>query len=253
MTKREIAEILDQAASKAQAVPQMAAANLISLSEAYEIQWESIGFRLKRGEKITGHKLGFTSKAKMLQMGVSDLIWGILTDQMQLTSGTRVDLTQWIHPRVEPEIAFRVSENIDREITREEIPQYIDSMAAALEIIDSRYENFKFSLEDVVADNCSSTGYVIGEWHSLALDISDLKMELFENEKLVDAATSAAILDDPLQSVLALSRLAEQSRVIIEKGQVILAGAATAALYMQSGSRYTTTVERLGTVGFSVV
>lgn len=252
MTKKEIAALLDQAARTAQAVPQMAAANLISLSEAYEIQWECIDLRLKRGEKITGHKLGFTSRAKMIQMGVSDLIWGILTDQMELTPGAQVDLTQWIHPRVEPEIAFRVSENIDREISREELPQFIDSMAAALEIIDSRYEDFKFSLEDVVADNCSSTGYVVGDWHPLSMDISDLKIDFLENDQLVDTATSAAILDDPLLSILALSRLAEQSRVTIEKGQVIFAGAATAAHYMQPGNRYSTTIERLGTVGFSV-
>src|SRR5690554_3233833 len=152
MTKKEIAEILDRAATTAQAVPQMADSNLISLNDAYDIQQELIRLRQNRGEKITGYKLGFTSKAKMLQMGVNDLIWGVLTDQMEIAPDATTDLSQWIHPRVEPEIAFRVSENINREISLEELPRYIDKMAVALEIIDSRYENFKFSLEDVVAD-----------------------------------------------------------------------------------------------------
>src|SRR5690606_7916486 len=156
MNKQEIANILDQAAKNAQAVPQMAASNQMTLEEAYEIQRMSIQMRVERGEKITGYKLGFTSKAKMKQMGVHDLIWGILTDEMQLQQGETVNLNRWIHPRVEPEIAFRVSKDINRSLKLDELPEYLDAMAPALEIIDSRYVNFKFSLEDVVADNCSS-------------------------------------------------------------------------------------------------
>src|SRR5690606_32872038 len=160
----QIAQTLDQAAKNTQAVPQMAAEYNITLKDAYEIQREAIKLREQRGEKITGYKLGFTSKAKMEQMGVHDLIWGILTDEMEILPNSSVDKNRWIHPRVEPEIAFRVSKDIDRPLALDELPDYLDGMAAALEIIDSRYENFKFSLEDVVADNCSSTGYVIGKW-----------------------------------------------------------------------------------------
>lgn len=252
MTKKEIAEILDGAAITAQAVPQMATANGVSLKDAYDIQRELIELRINRGESITGYKLGFTSKAKMLQMGVNDLIWGILTDAMEVSPGSTARLAQWIHPRVEPEIAFRVSENINGEISLEEIPHYIDKMAVALEIIDSRYENFKFTLEDVVADNCSSTGYVLGTWHDLNTNISSLKIDLFENNVLVESATAAAILDNPLQSVVELSRLMFENSIQVKKGDVILAGAATAAIFLKPGCVYTTVVEGLGTVSFSV-
>src|SRR5690606_37388386 len=103
MTNQEIAQILDRAAQSAKAVPQMAAANNITLKDAYNIQKQSIALREKRGEKITGFKLGFTSKAKMQQMGVHDLIWGILTDEMQILPNEIVAKNRWIHPRVEPE------------------------------------------------------------------------------------------------------------------------------------------------------
>lgn len=250
MNKHEIAHTLDQAASTAKAVEQMAAKNNISLDEAYEIQHMAIELRKQRGEKITGYKLGFTSKAKMEQMGVHDLIWGILTNEMELKQGDTVDLKRWIHPRVEPEIAFRVSKNITAEITLEELPQYIDMMAPALEIIDSRYENFKFSLEDVVADNCSSTGYVIGNWQPLGLEISDLKMALLVNEHEVESASSAAILENPLQSVVELSRLASNAGLTVNKGEVILAGAATAAVFLKPNQVLTANVENMGSVSF---
>ena len=250
MNKQEIANILDQAAKNAQAVPQMAASNQMTLEEAYEIQRMAVQLRVERGEKITGYKLGFTSKAKMEQMGVHDLIWGILTDEMQLQQGETVNLTRWIHPRVEPEIAFRVSKEINGKLKLDELPEYLDAMAPALEIIDSRYENFKFSLEDVVADNCSSTGYVIGDWQPLSTEISNLKMDLLVNNNIVESASSAAILDNPLQSVVELSRLATQAGLTVKKGQVVLAGAATAAAFLKPNQILEAKVESLGKVNF---
>ena len=249
-SNQEIAVILDQAAKEAKAVPQMAADNTMSLPDAYTIQRQSIALRQQRGEYITGFKLGFTSKAKMEQMGVHDLIWGILTNTMQLQQGEIVNIDRWIHPRAEPEIAFRVSNDIDRALTLEELPSYIDAMASALEIIDSRYENFKFSLEDVVADNCSSTGYVIGQWQPLDTNISNLAMELLIDNIRVESATSAAILENPLQSVVELSRLASTAEITVKKGQVILAGAATAAKFLEKKQHITARVERLGDAHF---
>lgn len=250
MNKHEIAKALDQAASNAQPVAQMAAKNNISLDDAYKIQRESIALRVQRGEIITGFKLGFTSKAKMEQMGVHDLIWGILTDTMIIEHNETVNIDRWIHPRAEPEIAFRVSKDITQALTLEQLPEYIDAMAPALEIIDSRYENFKFSLEDVVADNCSSTGYVISDWQELDTAIANLTMELIINNEVVEKATSAAILDNPLQSVVELSRLAGEAGVTIQKGHVILAGAATAAKFIAKDQTITAKVENVGEVTF---
>tara|TARA_R110002072_G_scaffold110599_1_gene238403 strand:- start:1663 stop:2424 length:762 start_codon:yes stop_codon:yes gene_type:complete len=253
MNNQEIATILDTASRNAKAVPQMAATNQKNLKDAYEIQRLAINLRVERGENITGYKLGFTSKAKMEQMGVHDLIWGILTDEMEIKEGESVDLKRWIHPRVEPEIAFRVSKDIHRELTLEELPNYLDRMAPALEIIDSRYENFKFSLEDVVADNCSSTGYVIGTWQPLSTEISDLKMELVMNNEVIESASSAAILDNPLLSVVELSRLTSTAGLSVKKGQVILAGAATAARFLEPNQNLKGRVEKLGDVRFKTI
>ncbi len=250
MNNQEIAKILDEAASNAKAVPQMAAPNNMTLTDAYTIQRHSIALREQRGEQITGYKMGFTSKAKMEQMGVHDLIWGILTDEMAIEENETVDLKRWIHPRAEPEIAFRVRKDINKQISLEELPNYLDAMAPALEIIDSRYENFKFSLEDVVADNCSSTGYVIGKWQNLNKEITDLKMDLLIHGEVVESASSAAILENPLQSVVELSRLASEAGLIVKKGHVILAGAATAAMFLERNQEVAVRIEKLGKVSF---
>ena len=93
----ELAQVLDKAAMESVLVSQISSSQPLSIEEAYEIQKESIGLRMARGEELLGYKLGFTSKEKMEQMGVHDMIWGRLTDAM-LCQG-KVFMDRHIHPR----------------------------------------------------------------------------------------------------------------------------------------------------------
>jgi len=200
MNLNDLAKIVDEAALNAKPISQLTLENKFSEKEAYEIQAASIAKRYERGEKLVGVKLGFTSKAKMVQMGVHDMIWGRLTDGMLIEKNANVLLEKFIHPRAEPEICFLVKKEITQEVPMSEIKQYISGVAGAIEIIDSRYQNFKFSLEDVIADNCSSSGFVVGEWHDVDTPIADLKMELIVDDEVVQSGSSAAILGDPWES-----------------------------------------------------
>ncbi len=247
-----ISKALDQAALTAKPITQPSEKVKYTLSEAYRIQNQLIQHRLDRGEEVTGYKLGFTSKAKMQQMGVHDLIWGVLTDKMKIEPGEEIQLDQYIHPRAEPEIAFRIAKDIHKSLSLEELPEYIDQMAVAIEVIDSRYKDFKFSLEDVIADNCSSTGYCIGPWQVLKSDVSDLNIQLKFNDKIVQQGSSKAILENPFQSVVELSRLSSEAHLTLKKGQVILAGAATAAEWLTPSIKVSAILEGFGSVNFRV-
>lgn len=243
---------LDTAATTATPIAQPSETLKFSLEEAYNIQQQLIQHRLDRGETITGYKLGFTSKAKMQQMGVDDLIWGVLTDAMEIQAEEHIDLDQYIHPRAEPEVAFRISKSIDHQLTINEVPNFIDKMAVAIEVIDSRYKNFKFSLEDVIADNCSSIGYCIGQWQDLKDDITGLHIQLKFNDKIVQDGITQAILDNPYQSVIEISRLASENNLVLQPGQIILAGAATAAEWLKPKTKITAELESFGNVGFKI-
>jgi len=252
MNSKEIANILHNAAFNAQPVPQMAEKVDMTLLQAYDIQKMLLEKRLDAGETLTGYKLGFTSKAKMKQMGVNDLIWGFLTDAMEIKPEASTPLSKYIHPRAEPEIAFKVKQDITEKIELNQIQDYIASFAVAIEVIDSRYQNFKFSLEDVIADNCSSTGYCIGEWQPLVEDLNNLDLNLLFDGKIVQNGKTEAILDNPYASVVELSRLATESGLTVKKGQIILAGAATAAEWIKPEIGIKASLKGFGEVGFKV-
>lgn len=249
----ELAQRMDRAALEAQPVPQLSLQDTFTVAEAYAIQAASLAHRYARGEQLSGVKMGFTSQAKMAQMGVSDMIFGRLTDAMAIPNGGSLSMKALIHPRVEPELCFLVREPIDRELTAADWSQYIAGVAPALEIIDSRYENFQFSLEDVIADNCSSAAFVVGEWQAAETPVSKLRIAMEINGYVVQTGDSDAILGDPHAAVFAASRLAAQYGQVIPAGACIMAGAATAAVFLTPGTTVRVHVDSLGEAHFDVV
>ena len=253
MDINQLAQLVDQAAATATPIAQLSQQYTFNEAEAYDIQTASINRRYDRGESFIGLKLGFTSRAKMEQMGVHDMIWGRLTSTMLCDEG-KVFMDRHIHPRAEPEICFLVGKDIDHHLNREELSDYITGIAPAIEIIDSRYQNFKFSLEDVIADNCSSSGLIIGQWEEdIHTPIDNLAIEMLFDGEVVQSGNSKAILGDPWESVIAASRLASAYGQPIPKGSYLMAGAATPAMYLKAGMKVEVRVEKLGTVSLEVV
>jgi 2-oxo-3-hexenedioate decarboxylase len=245
-----IARKLDEAARSRTAITQFGAS--LSEDQAYAVQAASIQHRLSRGERRIGMKMGLTSRAKMEQMGVHDMIWGRLTDKMLVEEGGAIELRNYVHARVEPEIAFLIGTRLEGVVTLPQAQAAIAAVAPAMEIIDSRYENFKFTLTDVVADNASSSGLVIGPWLSRDTDISNLGMLMSINGETVQIGSSAAILGHPLRSLVAAARLVASAGESLQPGDIVLAGAATSAETLQAGSHVRIEVQRLGSAEFSV-
>lgn len=245
-----LAERLDAAAFNAIATPQLETP--ISLEDAYAVQRASIERRLARGETRIGIKMGFTSRAKMVQMGVDDLIWGRLTSGMLVEDGGSIALSRYVHPRVEPEIAFLIGKPLSGNVTAMQALAAVDAVAPALEIIDSRYENFRFSLTDVVADNSSSSGFVVGPWRSPSLELDNLGLVMAFDGRPQAFGSSSAILGHPLRSLVAAARVVAEAGETLSPGDIVLAGGATAASALAAGTWVSLEMEKLGRCGFHV-
>ena len=248
-----VAQIVDDAASSARAIEQLSSSgHALSLAEAYRVQGHSIDRRLERGERLVGVKMGFTSRAKMQQMGVDDLIWGRLTDAMTVADGANIHLADYVHPRIEPEVAFRLNSPLAGVVSLAEARAAVESVAVAMEIIDSRYRNFKFSLEDVVADNSSSSGYVLGPWLPPVDDMRDLAMELRFDGQALQCGSTRDILGNPYASLVEAARLTADAGLALLPGWIVLAGAATAAEALRPGVEVSVHAQSLGTASVRV-
>jgi len=248
----EYARQLDDAARNAKAVSQIDPKGELSLADAYGIQSASIQRRIGRGERRVGVKMGFTSRAKMVQMGIEDVIWGRLSSGMRVEEGTSISFSRFVHPRVEPELAFVLKRPLAGDVTAVEALAAVEAVAPALEIIDSRYQDFKFSLPDVIADNASSSGFVIGAWSDPRQDFSNLGLTMSVDGRVVQVGSTAAILGHPLRSLVAAARLSAAAGEPLEAGWVVMAGGATPAEWVKPGQYVSIEMERVGVAGFYV-
>ena len=197
MSKKSVAEIakeLDLAALRGKPLSRFTKTQEFSLQEGYEVQHALRKHQEERGARIVGYKMGMTSRAKMEQMSVRSPIHGFLTKEMQILDGEMFFFGPRIQPKVEPEIAFILGKDIVPGASPEEVQRAIDSVALALEIIDSRYENYDFLLPDVVADNCSSSGFVVSSTlrSPRNFDYANLGLVLEVNGRSVQFGSSAS-------------------------------------------------------------
>ncbi|CAM3245513.1 fumarylacetoacetate hydrolase family protein [Nocardioides dubius] len=208
--------------------------------------------RVRAGDPVIGAKLGLTSAAKQQRMSVDRPIVGFLTASMYLRPAeVRGAMHHWAQPRIEPEIAFITSRDISHALTDEDVASAVRDVVIAAEIIDSRWTDYRFRLADVIADNTSAAGVLVGSEPvdlPSAGDLAALACQVEVDGEIVHEATGAAILGHPLRALRLLSEHLERRGEVLPAGSLVLAGALTDAVPLTAGRRYRLSIERLGTI-----
>lgn len=224
-------------------------------SDAYLIQDAGIRLRERDGEKVVGLKMGLTSEEKRKQMNLDAPLYGVLTHKMQILDQGTYELRGSIHPKIEPEVAFFFDKELKGEVTYDQVIDATASICSALEILDSRYEGFKyFSMEDVISDNSSSSHFILGprveNFHGIKMD--DMEMKMYVNGELAASGSSKAISGDPVNSIIEQVKLLSTRGKSIPAGSFVLAGAATAAVNLEEGMEVKLEVSGLHPVSVKV-
>ncbi|MDT0183971.1 fumarylacetoacetate hydrolase family protein [Microbacterium sp. ARD31] len=223
----------------------------LDIDSAYRVQHELLARKVAAGETVIGVKLGLTSRAKQIRMGIDSPLTAVLTDAMVIPNGEPLLASELIHPRVEPEIAFVMRERLEGPgVTAATALAAVASVHAGLEVIDSRFADFSFALPDVVADNASSARFVVSPY---GVDPStlDLWLEaavLALNGEVVDSATGAAVQGHPAEALaLAANDLASRGGAI-EAGSIVLTGGMTDAVAVAPGDEILVRFTHLGSI-----
>lgn len=226
----------------------------LDVATAYRIQDLTLKRRIERGEHLVGLKLGLTSAAKQKRMGIDTPLLAWLTDAMAL--GAHVPLGPGlIHPRAEPELVFVMKERLAGPgVTAASAMAAVGSVLGGVEVIDSRFRDFRFRLPDVVADNASTGRFVIGpvSVHPDGLDLGLEACLVSLNGQVVDSATGAAVQGHPGEALaLAANALAERG-LAIEPGWLVLTGGMTDAVTLSSGCTISVEFTHLGSITLAV-
>lgn len=193
----------------------------LTTEEAYQIQDQLAQLKLKDGHKIYAPKLGLTSPAKMMQMDVENPIYGYVFDYMVIENNGSFSVDEYIHARVEPEISLVLKEELKGpDSTIDDVKEKVDYVISSVEVLDSRYIDYKFTHPDVIADNTSARGAVYSDVkvELKNIDLINEEAVLKVNGELQAKGQGSAVLGNPLESLVFLAN--ELGR----KGQAVPAG-----------------------------
>ncbi|HRI17597.1 MAG TPA: 2-oxo-3-hexenedioate decarboxylase [Burkholderiaceae bacterium] len=224
--------------------------------DAYAIQAEILRRKRSRGLRLAGLKAGLTSHAKMRQMGVTTPVFGFMTDDYAVADGGECRMSELIHPKVEPEIAF---------VTRRALAgpgchigtvlAAIDFAIPGIEVIDSRYRDFKFDLKSVVADNTSAARFVVGgqATNVAGIDLRTVGVVMEKNGVPVAFGAGAAVLGHPAAALAMLANHLGARGEELPAGTLVLSGGITEAVAVQAGDHVTLRVQGMGSTGLRFV
>jgi 2-keto-4-pentenoate hydratase len=249
---KDLAQRLIEAVDKRAGIEALTTtAGAFDVATAYRVQDALIDERIARGNTVVGAKTGLTSAAKQRQMNVDEPLYGVLTSDMALDVGQPLRCDQFIQPRCEPEVAFLLERDLEgAHITAAHVLAATAAVYPALDVLDSRFAGYAFTLPDVVADNASGAGFLVGGQavDPAGIDLRLTGVVLEKNGELIGTAAGAAVLGHPAASVAWLIRaLAARGRGLTA-GQVVMSGALTEAVAVVPGDVVTARFDRLGTV-----
>jgi 2-keto-4-pentenoate hydratase len=208
----------------------------LSLADAYLVQDEITASRLAAGERRAGWKLGYTSAVMRAQMGVAAPNFGPLTDVMLLDSPAVLP-DGALQPRVEPEIGLRLGRPLTGTgLTAEDVLDACDAALVCLEIVDSVWAGYRFTLEDNTADGSSAAWVAVGPPLPME-DLAALDVALAVDGEVVERGTGAAASGHPAAGVAWLAEQLAGRGLALQAGDLIITGGLTSAWPLERGHR----------------
>ena len=224
--------------------------------DAYAIQERILASKLARGAKFVGYKAGLTSYAKMKQMGVETPVFGFLIDEYTVPDGGEIKISELIHPKVEPEICFVTHRELQGPgCNIASVLAASDIVFPGIEIIDSRYRDFKFDLKSVVADNTSAARFVVGGQAVCArnVDLRTTGVVLEKNGEVIALGAGAAVLGHPAAAIAMLVNHLGHYGKVLPAGSMILSGGITEAVAVKAGDNVSLRMQGMGSVSVRFV
>jgi 2-keto-4-pentenoate hydratase len=222
---------------------------------AFAVQRINTDHAVDNGDRIVGYKLGNIAKVMQNAFGLDQPDYGFLLASTFAYEGATLPRERYIEPFVELEPAFVLRRGLrGPNITVADVITAIDYALPAIEIIDSRVENWAIDLPDTLADNGSTGAVLLGGTPRRITDLSlrDMRGTLHFNGREVITGNTRNILGNPLAAVAWLcNRLADYG-VEFEPGQVILPGSCLQAVPMNQAGHWAGEFEGFGAIEFDV-
>lgn len=221
------------------------------IGAAYAVQKINTNLRMSKGAKLVGAKIGLTSKVVQEQLGVHQPDFGLLFDDMEIMNGDEISCKELMQPKAEGEIALILGKDLNgKSITTVDVLRAVEYVVASIEVVGSRIENWNIGITDTIADNASSSHFVLGHRPVRLenIDVINCKMVMRKNGEEVSEGFGSACLGSPITATLWLAKTMASLNTPLRAGDVILSGALGPMVSVAPGDFVEASFDELGKV-----
>ncbi|MYS36798.1 2-keto-4-pentenoate hydratase [Streptomyces sp. KhCrAH-43] len=222
----------------------------LALEDAYRIQRLNVARRVSAGGGVVGHKIGLTSLAMQQQMGIHEPDSGVVLDNMISHSDSRLSVADFMAPRIETEIAFRIGRDLNAPTDLRTVRASVAEVFLAFEVLDTCFTDWNITLVDSIADNAACARVIIGTPVPVS-DIADVSAERITvsvNGKTVAIGEGRDILGDPYKALMWLTYRLPVLKTTLHAGDIVLAGSVHASIPLTADMNIRATSTRLPTI-----
>ena len=208
------------------------------------------------GEKSIGWKIAATSVAGQQHIGVSGPMAGRLLASRCLPDGATVSMLGNVMRVIEAEFAFRLGSDIKPQEstvwTVEQVMAQVDALHLAIEIPNSRYQDFVTAGEaQLIADFACASHMVLGaaltaEWRHL--DLTAQVVQVSRESEVIAQGLGANALGDPRVALTWLANELISHSMHLHKGEVVITGTCVVPVPVQEGQTLSAQFPGLGEV-----
>ncbi|MEZ0164383.1 2-keto-4-pentenoate hydratase [Kineococcus sp. LSe6-4] len=175
--------------------------------------------------------------------------YGTLFSDSGHPSGARLPLGGFLQPRVEAEVAFVLDRDVTTAVDAGSVAAHVRAVLPALEIVDSRIEDWDITFVDTVADNASFGAAVLGPARPLDdLDLTAVRMTMTRDGAEVSTGRGSDCLGSPLAALAWLAGTAIDLGDPLRAGEVVLSGALGPVVAARAGDVFRAVVTGVGDV-----
>jgi 2-oxo-hept-3-ene-1,7-dioate hydratase len=217
----------------------------MTMDDAYAVQDAFVGARAAGGAVRKGWKIGLTSRAMQMALGIDIPDSGVLFDDMFFASGAVVPKGRFIEPRIEAEIAFVLRRDLaGAQVSRADVLAATEYVAPALEILDTRIlrkdpvSGVARKIFDTISDNAANAGIVLGTARHApeAFDLRWVGAIVARDGTVEETGLGAGVLNDPVLGMVWLVQRLAQYGGGLSAGDVVLSGSFIRPLEAPAGS-----------------
>ncbi len=222
----------------------------LTLPQAYAVQLNILKRRVAEGDRHAGWKVGLTSSAMRKQQNVSEPCFGHLMESGRLSSGLRIKHASLIRPGIENELCLTLGSTLQgANVSFEEALAAIATVEPALELVEVRGD-FSADIALSMADNAQQYGFITGKPvdYDPTVAFDQTTVDVAFNHTLAESATGAAVMGNPVYSLMWLAGKLAEFGLTLDAGMKIMSGSFTKQYAVAAGDTVTSTYSDFGTV-----